>query len=36
LFYRILIPTVIGGMLVFVVADGVRRIMIKRKGRSDE
>jgi predicted CXXCH cytochrome family protein len=36
LFYKILIPTVIGGMLVFVVADGVRRIRIKRKGRSDE
>jgi hypothetical protein len=36
LFYRILIPTVIGGMLVFVAADAVRRLLNKRKGHSDE
>jgi predicted CXXCH cytochrome family protein len=36
LFYRILIPMVIGGMVVFVVADVVRRRLIKRKERSDE
>jgi predicted CXXCH cytochrome family protein len=36
LFYKILIPTVIGGMLFFVVADGARRIINKRKGHGDE
>jgi predicted CXXCH cytochrome family protein len=36
LFYRFFIPVVIGGMLIFVVADGVRRISDKRKERSDE
>lgn len=36
LFYRILIPTVIGGMLVFVAADGGRRLLNKRKGRRHE
>jgi predicted CXXCH cytochrome family protein len=36
LFYRFLIPTVIGGMFLFVVSDGARRLSSKRKGRSDE
>ena len=32
LFYKIMIPTVIGGMLVFVVSDFVRRLIERRKG----
>lgn len=32
LFYKILIPAVIGGMLIFVVADFVRRTIEARKG----
>ncbi len=31
LFYRIFIPTVLGGMAVFVVTDAVRRIINRRK-----
>lgn len=34
LFYKIFIPTVIGGMLVFVVADASKRIRSRRKERS--
>ena len=34
LFYTILIPVVIGGMLVFVISDFVRRQIEKRKGAS--
>ncbi|MBT3336567.1 MAG: ammonia-forming cytochrome c nitrite reductase subunit c552 [Anaerolineae bacterium] len=33
-FYKILIPVVIGGMLLFVISDIVRRIIDKRKGAS--
>lgn len=33
LFYDLLIPAVIGGMLVFVIADFVRRAIGERKGR---
>jgi hypothetical protein len=32
LFYKFFIPTVIGGMLVFVISDIVRRLLEKRKG----
>ena len=32
LFYKFLIPTVIGGMLAFVITDIVRRIINSRKG----
>jgi nitrate/TMAO reductase-like tetraheme cytochrome c subunit len=32
LFYKILIPTVIGGMLIFVLSDIARRIIERRKG----
>ena len=32
LFYRFFIPTVIGGMLVFVLSDIVRRLLERRKG----
>jgi hypothetical protein len=32
LFYKFFIPTVIGGMLVFVISDIVRRILESRKG----
>ncbi len=32
LFYKIFIPTVIGGMLVFVLSDIVRRLLDRRKG----
>jgi len=32
LFYKILIPTVIGGMLIFVISDSIRRIIEHRKG----
>jgi predicted CXXCH cytochrome family protein len=31
LFYTILIPGLIGGMLVFVVSDGIRRLLARRK-----
>jgi hypothetical protein len=34
LFYRIFIPTVIGGMLIFVLADATKRIRSRRKERS--
>ncbi len=33
LFYKILIPVVIGSMLIFVVADGTNRILRRRKER---
>lgn len=36
LFYQILIPGVIGGMVVFVATDAYRRISNRRKERSDE
>lgn len=36
LFYQILIPGVIGGMVVFVASDAFRRIASRRKERSDE
>ncbi len=32
LFYKILIPAVIGGMLIFVISDIVRRVVEARKG----
>lgn len=32
LFYKFFIPTVIGGMLVFVISDVVRRLLERRKG----
>lgn len=32
LFYQILIPTVLGGMAVFVISDFVRRMMDRQKG----
>jgi len=32
LFYKIFIPTVIGGMLVYVLSDIVRRLLDRRKG----
>lgn len=32
LFYKIMIPAVIGGMLIFVVTDAVRRLIERRKG----
>jgi len=32
LFYKIFIPTVIGGMLVYVLSDIVRRLLERRKG----
>ena len=35
LFYKYLIPVVIGGMLVFVISDMVRRMINKKKGASD-
>ena len=33
LFYDLLIPAVIGGMLIFVIADFIRRAIGERKGR---
>jgi hypothetical protein len=36
LFYKILIPGTIGGMLVFVTSDAYRRITSRRKERTDE
>jgi predicted CXXCH cytochrome family protein len=36
LFYDLLIPAVIGGMLVFVIADFVRRAIGERKGNADK
>ena len=36
LFYRIIIPSLIGGMLVFVTVDGSRRIIRRRRGSQDE
>jgi len=35
LFYMILIPTIIGGMLVFVISDYARRIVDRRKTAND-
>jgi len=35
-FYWVFIPVVIGGMLVFVVADVIRRILNRRRGASPE
>jgi hypothetical protein len=35
LFYKVLIPTTIGGLLLFVVADGSRRILNRRRGHRD-
>ncbi|RME91513.1 MAG: cytochrome C [Anaerolineae bacterium] len=32
LFYKILIPLVIGGMAIFVLTDAIRRLMDRRKG----
>lgn len=32
LFYKFFIPAVIGGMLIFVISDIVRRLIEKRKG----
>lgn len=34
LFYKVLIPTVIGGMLIFVLADFTKRIRSRRKERN--
>jgi len=34
LFYKFLIPVVLGGMLVFVISDMVRRMINKKKGAS--
>jgi hypothetical protein len=36
LFYKIFIPTLIGGMVFFVVTDGSRRILNRRKEKSNE
>lgn len=36
LFYKVLIPTTIGGLLLFVIVDGSRRILNRRKGRRNE
>jgi nitrate/TMAO reductase-like tetraheme cytochrome c subunit len=36
LFYKIFIPTVIGGMLVYVISDIVRRLLERRKGAQHE
>lgn len=36
LFYKILIPGVIGGMVLFVASDGIRRLIERREGVSDE
>ena len=36
LFYQILIPALIGGMLIFVLIDGGRRLVKRRKARGDE
>lgn len=36
LFYKILIPGVIGGMVIFVASDGIRRFIDRREGVSDE
>jgi hypothetical protein len=33
LFYQIMIPAIIGGMLIFVISDFVRRLIERRKGR---
>ena len=33
LFYRILVPTVIGGMLLFVLLDAIRRLLDRFQGR---
>jgi hypothetical protein len=33
LFYKILIPTVVGGMLIFVISDAINRIRSRRKER---
>ena len=34
LFYKILIPTVIGGMVLYVISDGIRRLIDRSKGVS--
>jgi hypothetical protein len=34
LFYKLFIPAVIGGMLVFVISDIVRRVIERRKGNA--
>lgn len=36
LFYKVFIPTLIGGMAIFVAADGSRRILNRRKEKSHE
>jgi predicted CXXCH cytochrome family protein len=36
LFYKVLIPTTIGGLLLFVVVDGSRKILDRRRGRRNE
>jgi len=36
LFYKIFIPGVIGGMLLFVISDGARLVIKKRRGGQDE
>jgi hypothetical protein len=36
LFYKIFIPTLIGGMVFFVVTDGSRRILNRRREKSNE
>ncbi|MES0343350.1 MAG: cytochrome c3 family protein [Anaerolineales bacterium] len=36
LFYKILIPVVIGGMLIFVISDGIRKMINKRRGGQNE
>jgi hypothetical protein len=36
LFYKVLIPTTIGGLLLFVIVDGSRRILNRRKERRNE
>ncbi len=36
LFYKIFIPGTIGGMLIFVISDGARQVIKKRRGGQDE
>ncbi len=35
LFYKIMIPTLVGGMIAFVAVDGGRRLSKRRTGRRD-
>lgn len=36
LFYKIFIPGVIGGMLIFVISDGTRQVINRRKGEQND